>query len=410
MLDRAEGESENPVDALLALRVIDPACGSGHFLLAAARRIATRVARQRGGGVATAMDYRHALRDVARQCLYGVDRNPMAVELTKVALWIETIEPGKPLGFLDANIRCGDALLGVFDLEALRQGIPDEAYKPLTGDDKETARHFAARNRAEKAGQGALEFGGGGHGRLPPPPPLADASRALRALPEDSVEEIAEKQRRVRAAEADPRRWRWRVAADLYVAAFLTPKTGGVPANRNMVTIPTTGHVWAELSGQQVYGPLIGRAQDLAGEARAFHWPLEFPEAFAAGGFDVVLGNPPWEAVGPRPSRQFNLRWRTLCPALRGKDDPPVRSSLWRCELVDERPVNAPWPRPTMTQIGSPAFELTPWYWVPDREVNERLATKGWSRGWLMGWRGRHQCSKRADGDCGDVAEGGRKS
>ena len=242
VLDRVESQAENPVEALLALRVIDPACGSGHFLLAAARRIASRVARLRGGGVAAAKEYRHALRDVARHCLYGVDRNPMAVELTKVALWIETIEPGKPLGFLDANIRCGDALLGVFDLDALRQGIPDEAYKPLIGDDKETARHFGARNRAEKAGQGALDFGVRG-GKLPPPPPFADAERGLRGLPEDSVDEIAEKQRRVRAAEADPKRWRWRVAADLYVAAFLTPKTGGVPVNRNTVTIPTTGHV-----------------------------------------------------------------------------------------------------------------------------------------------------------------------
>ncbi len=63
------------------------------------------------------------------------------------------------------------------------------------------------------------------------------------------------------------------------------------------MTIPTTGHVWTEISGQQVYGPLIGRAQDLAGEARAFHWPMEFPDAFAAGGFDVVVGNPPWERI-----------------------------------------------------------------------------------------------------------------
>jgi hypothetical protein len=307
VLDRVEGQSEKPVDALLALRVIDPACGSGHFLLAAARRVASRVARLRGSGVAAANDYRHALRDVARQCLYGVDRNPMAVELTKVALWIETIEPGKPLGFLDANIGCGDALIGVLDLEALRRGVPDEAYKPLTGDDRETARHFAARNRAEKSGQGALEFGGG-HGRLPPPPPLADAFRTLRALPEDSVDEIAEKERRVRAAEADPKRWRWRVAADLYVAAFFTPKTGGVPQNRNSVTIPTTGHVWAELSGQQLYGPLIGRAQDFAREARAFHWPLEFPEAFAAGGFDVVLGNPPWERIKLQEQEFFASR------------------------------------------------------------------------------------------------------
>ena len=100
--------------ALLGVTVIDPACGSGHFLLAAARRIATRVAHARAEGVASAEDYRHALRDVARSCIHGVDRNPMAVELTKVALWIETVEPGKPLGFLDANIRCGDALLGIF--------------------------------------------------------------------------------------------------------------------------------------------------------------------------------------------------------------------------------------------------------------------------------------------------------
>src|SRR5712671_3530426 len=98
-----------------------------------------------------------SLREVARACIHGVDRNPLAIELTKVALWIETVEPGRPLGFLDANIRCGDSLLGVFDLDALRHGIPDAAYKPLTGDDKETARYFDKRNKAERAGQGSLE-------------------------------------------------------------------------------------------------------------------------------------------------------------------------------------------------------------------------------------------------------------
>src|SRR5208282_4731683 len=187
-------------------------------------------------------------------------------------------------------------------------GVPDEAYKALTGDDPETVRHFKARNRAEKTGQGSLEFGGRGQGRLPPPPPLADAFRALRALPEDSVDEIAEKERRVRAAESDPKRWRWRVAADLYVAAFLTSKIGGVPENRNTVLIPTTAHVWAELSGQPVHGPLVGRARDFAAEARAFHWSLEFPEAFAAGGFDVVLGNPPWERIKLQEQEFFASR------------------------------------------------------------------------------------------------------
>src|SRR6185437_3478040 len=138
VLDRVEAEADDPAKALLGVSVIDPACGSGHFLLAAARRIATRLARARAGGVASAEDFRHALREVARACLHGVDRNPMAVELTKVALWIETVEPGRPLGFLDANIRCGDALLGVFDIKVLAAGIPDAAYKPLTGDDKAT--------------------------------------------------------------------------------------------------------------------------------------------------------------------------------------------------------------------------------------------------------------------------------
>jgi hypothetical protein len=295
VLDRIQAEADDPVQALLSMTVVDPACGSGHFLLAAARRIATRVARHRAEGVASAEDYRHALREVERACIHGVDGNPLAVELTKVALWIETVEPGKPLGFLDANIRCGDLLLGVFDLDALRHGIPDAAYKSLTGDDKETARYFAKRNKAELEGQGHFDFAAGG-GRLPAAPLVAEA-HALRAMPEDSPEEIAAKRRRFAAGRADPKSWALQIAVDLYTAAFLTPKTGGLPGNRNTVTIPTTAHVWEALGGRTIYGPLVGRAQDLAAAAHAFHWPLEFPDVMAAGGFDVVLGNPPWERI-----------------------------------------------------------------------------------------------------------------
>jgi hypothetical protein len=231
----------------------------------------------------------------------------MAVELTKVALWIETVEPGKPLGFLDANIRCGDSLLGVFDLNVLAQGIPNSTYSQLAGDDRETARHFAARNRSEREGQGSLDFAAGG-GRLPAKLPMAGEARALRAMPEDSPQEIAAKRKRFEAASADPRRWNLRIAADLYMAAFLTPKPGGVPANRNTVTIPTTAHVWDALAGRTVYGPLVGRAQDLAAQARAFHWPLEFPDIMTAAGFDVVLGNPPWERIKLQEQEFFAAR------------------------------------------------------------------------------------------------------
>jgi hypothetical protein len=314
VLDHTEAEAADPAKALLKLSVIDPACGSGHFLLAAASRIATRLARIRAEGTPSLADFRHALRDVARCCLYGVDHNPMAVELTKVALWIETVDPGLPLGFLDANIRCGDSLLGVFDLNTLAHGIPDAALKPLAGDEKETARHFEKRNKAEREGQGALDFAKGG-GRMPAASPMGAEAWALRAMPEDSPDEIAAKRKRFEVARTDSHRWNLRIAADLYTAAFLAPKTGGVPANHNTVTIPTTAHVWDALAGRTVYGLLVGRAQELAAAARAFHWPLEFPHILANGsesdagkGFDVVLGNPPWEVMQLSEEEYFAQR------------------------------------------------------------------------------------------------------
>ena len=296
VLDRVEAEAEDPAAALLGVTVIDPACGSGHFLLAAGRRIATRLARARAEGVASAEDFRHALRDVARSCLHGVDRNPMAVELTKVALWIETVDPGKPLGFLDANIRAGDALLGVFDMAALAKGIPEAAYKKLTGDDKPTAKYYATRNRDEQKGQGSLDFARGG-GRLPAAAPLAQARAAVRALPEESPEQIAEKRRRFEQARADRLSYAWGEAADLFIAAFLLPKTGGAPGLGQAPLVPTTGDVWRALADKQGHPPLVARASEVARTARAFHWPLEFPDVMASGGFDVVLGNPPWERI-----------------------------------------------------------------------------------------------------------------
>jgi hypothetical protein len=306
VLDRVESEAEDPSTALLGVTVIDPACGSGHFLLAAARRIATRLAHARSGGVASAEDYRRALRDVTRSCIYGVDRNPMAVELTKVALWIETVEPGKPLGFLDANIRCGDSLLGVYDLEVLRVGIPDAAYKPLSGDDKVVAKDFEKRNKEQKAGQGTLFGAAAG---LPAPPPLAAPTRRLRSLPEDTREQIDEKRRQFAQAAQQRERARWRQAADAYIAAFLVPKTRQEAPSMETATIPTTADVYKLIAGDSVvYGPRVGRIQQLADAALPFHWPLEFPDIMERGGFDAVLGNPPWERIKLQEQEFFASR------------------------------------------------------------------------------------------------------
>src|SRR5690606_16190337 len=110
--------------------------GSGHFLIAAAHRIAGRLASVRaGGGEPAPSELRTALREVIAHCIYGVDVNPMAVELCKVSLWIEATEPGKPLSFLDHHIVCGNSLLGTTPA-LLEAGVPDEAFKPLGGDDK----------------------------------------------------------------------------------------------------------------------------------------------------------------------------------------------------------------------------------------------------------------------------------
>jgi hypothetical protein len=331
VLDRLESESStssgsDPAAHLLTVTVLDPACGSGHFLLAAARRIATRVARLRTGGVASQQDYHSALRDVVRLCVHGVDRNPMAVELSRVALWIETVEPGKPLGFLDANLRCGDALLGVFSLDALHRGIPEAAYKPLAGDDKVVANIFKARNKDDLKGQARLDFSGGPTS-LPIPPALAAQALALRGLPEDSEEDVVQREQAFERVRSNPELTRYELAADLYTAAFLIPKVkpaSGATLNAEFPGqpfVPVSSHVWLALSSGTVLGPLVGTARQFATAARAFHWPLEFPHILlsqnAQGrGFDVVLGNPPWERIKLQEQEFFAAREPAIAEAL----------------------------------------------------------------------------------------------
>lgn len=312
VLDKAEAESADPAQGLLKLTVIDPACGSGHFLLAAARRIATRVARIRAEGTPSLADFRHALRDVARSCIHGVDRNPMAVELTKVALWIETVDPGLPLGFFDAQIRCGDSLLGVFDLKVLEEGIPDAAYKPLTGDDKDVAKHYAQKNKREK-GEKDIIAKGFGFNRARD---LTRDFEALRAMPENTVEQIEAKAARLHTLTAQgASAWQLETACDLFVSAFLLPKTkGGLHAGpdgmprRGAEMVPTSGTIWEWLRGAQPFGPLVDAAVYTALRAHAFHWPLEFPDVMQRGGFDAVLGNPPWERIKLQEKEFFAAR------------------------------------------------------------------------------------------------------
>lgn len=287
--------------ALLSITVCDPACGSGHFLLAAARRLAARLAQLRAQGTPSGEDYRHALRDVVVQCIYGVDVNSMALELARMSLWLEAMTPDKPLGFLDHHLQCGDALLGVLDLAILDQGIPDDAYKALTGDDKITASALKKTNKIERTSwHGTLATGD-----LFRSERFAASTGAVESLVDDDLEAIAAKRAAWEAAEQDA--WGSRLArlADLYVGAFLLPKSAG-----GGNALPSSRHLWAVANGQTAEGLSEAElaARTACGEARVFHWWLAFPQVHAGGGFAVMLGNPPWERIKLQEQEFFAAR------------------------------------------------------------------------------------------------------
>ncbi len=298
-LQKGEGKSspENGVrtieETILNIKVCDPACGSGHFLLAAARYLARELAMARtGGDEASPEELRRALREVIGRCIYGVDKNPLAVELCKVALWIEGHEPGKPLSFLDHRIKCGDSLVGVMDIEAVSNtGIPDEAFKPVTGDDKEIAKELKKRNKSfADAGQGNL-FSGGQKDTAA----LAKEAAAIAAMGDESLASVKAKEERYRKLHVQDGLYsREYTLCSLWTAAFFIPMTRENKINKRLVT---NDEFFRYLRNEQVPESALAYVRALSLDQRFFHWPIEFPEVFARGGFDCVLGNPPWELL-----------------------------------------------------------------------------------------------------------------
>ncbi len=294
--------------ALLSLRVVDPACGSGHFLLAAARRIGRELARVRTGEDEPAPErVRAATRDAITHCIYGVDKNPLAVDLCKVALWIEGHSAARPLTFLDYRIRCGDSLVGVLDLGVLGDGIPDEAFTPVTGDDKTSARNLKARNREERGGQLGL-FGEAEAEDVD----LMSDWRAFVDLPEETPAQVRTKRAAYDRFLASEERTRLEMACHLWTAPFFAEFTGQAHTDER---ISTTGDLRAFRRGQTLEGRKPGYAQKLASRHQFFHWPLAFPGVFGRGGFDVVLGNPPWERIKLQEKEWFATRAPNIAQA-----------------------------------------------------------------------------------------------
>lgn len=281
-------KEKDPEKALLSLRVADISCGSGHILLAAARRIATELATVRTGEEQPSPSaFRTAIRDVIRECIYGVDLNPLAVELCKVALWLEAHNPGEPLNFLDHHIKCGNSIVGFVRAEEMAQGIPDEAFKTLPGDDKEVASQFRKMNKKERSdrNQGLLNL----TSRTEQFKSNLNAVAKISQMPERTPEEIRLKQQRyVEHQRGDA--WLLNEIAALPIAQFYIPKT-----EENRPKICTDAQFQRYLRGEaRPQGQIAGGAGGAAARKRFFHWFIEFPEIIERGGFDCILGNPPY--------------------------------------------------------------------------------------------------------------------
>jgi hypothetical protein len=293
---KGKANKTDTIKKLLDLKICDVACGSGHILLSAARRIALEMARvETGEQQPNPSSFRHALKEVIKNCIYGVDKNPLAVELCKVALWLESHNPGEPLSFLDHRIKCGDAIVGLSHREELQKGIPDEAYQMLPGDDKEISSTFLKKNRQErvlreKSGQAVQLTTEADQKLMEQVKELNRLIENFSTLPENTPEEIEKKEKAYRILINSENLKRLKILADLKIMPFFLPKS---EINKDILLTDALYHRY--LRGEtKVPTEAEGKAIEIAVLNRFFHWFLEFPEVIQNGGFDCILGNPPF--------------------------------------------------------------------------------------------------------------------
>ena len=276
-------------EAILSLRVLDPAMGSGAFLVAACRYLADAYEESllAEGTVCradiTAADRAAFRRAVAQRCLYGVDVNPTAVQLARLSLWLCTLAADRPLSFLDHHLRAGNSLAGATAADIERQP-PGHGGRGAAG----PLPLFDAEDLAASV---AASVG---------------IRTEVAAAPDDSAAAVRRKERAIdELTGARGPLSAWRLLADAWCAVWFWPAAAAAPSGRR----------WGALSSS-VRGGISGlpaalerewrtTAAAVAGAERFFHWHFEFPEVFfdaggqplARPGFDAVIGNPPWAAA-----------------------------------------------------------------------------------------------------------------
>jgi N-6 DNA Methylase/Eco57I restriction-modification methylase len=279
-----------PPEALLQLRVLDPAMGSGAFLVAACRYLADAYEQAliADGAVAPGdlgpAEKAGFRRAIAQRCLYGVDRNPTAVQLARLSLWLATLAADRPLTFLDHHLCSGNSLVGANPLDIMRQppGIRPGSRKP---------------------GVLPLFDEGDLHQRVAA---VVSPRLAIATEPDDTAEIVRRKERTLGALQggAAPLTM-WRALADAWCATWFWPAESRAPGLHGWASLSAAvrGHSSGLPPGiEREWLETIGR---IAARERFFHWVLEFPEVFFdrdgrpldRAGFDAIVGNPPWDTL-----------------------------------------------------------------------------------------------------------------
>lgn len=273
---QVNGNSTKLIDAILNLKVLDPAMGSGHFLVAATDYLARALVEALGESEKELEedDIRWARREIVERCIFGVDLNPLAVELAKLSLWLATVSKNKPLSFLDHHLRCGNSLIGAT--------IKNLADLPELGKKKKrkkgTSQQLTLFEILFKKEVNEL---------------LKDFER-IESLPSETVEQIRDKEKLYE----DFRRKvdRFKIVADLWTSRYFGNELGWSDYNALQEGLKDEEN-WQELAQKEWFQKGVGIAE----EKHFFHWELEFPEVFFGTGkepgFDAVIGNPPYVRI-----------------------------------------------------------------------------------------------------------------
>ena len=339
--DRRIGQLKraDPAEKLLELKVCDPAMGSGHFLVNLVDYLADRVitamaeaeasvddyisplteridvirntiidnAEKRGWTIDTEqLDDRHIVRRmVLKRCVYGVDKNPMAVELAKVSLWLHTFTVGAPLSFLDHHLRCGDSLFGSWVRNGIDRATQQGGPLFLQGPLKRATRAAAPMQIIEG---------------------LTDAEIAEAHRSADVFAEVEEMTTPLNAFLSLVQAFDWLNICDRDDKAALYAYFLGIFGDPIDIALGKI-EVLTGVEGGERFARLLDQAREILNDERFFNWQVAFPGVWSEwesdglnGGFDAVIGNPPWDRMRVEPVEWFAVRRREIALAQRAAD------------------------------------------------------------------------------------------